>query len=38
VKNSQVILRIVLAILTKFLKKTQLREGILQKVAKQSEE
>jgi hypothetical protein len=36
VKNSQVILRIVLPILTKFLQKSQIRRALLQEVAKQS--
>ena len=36
VKNSQVILRIVLPILTKFLQKSQIRTVLLQEVAKQS--
>ena len=38
VKNSQVILRIVLPILTKFLQKSQIRRVLLQEVAKQSAE
>ena len=37
-KNSHIILRIVLPILTKLLQKSQLREGIFQEVAKQSAE
>ena len=38
VKNSKVILRIVLPILTKFLQKSQIRRALLQEVAKQSSE
>ena len=38
VKNSQVILRIVLPILTKFLQKSQICRALLQEVAKQSAE
>ena len=36
VKNSHVILRIVLPILTKFLQKSQIRRALFQEVAKQS--
>ena len=36
VKNSQVILRIVLPILTKFFQKSQICRALLQEVAKQS--
>ena len=38
VKNSQVILRIALPILTKFLQKSQIRRARLQELAKQSAE
>jgi hypothetical protein len=38
VKNSQIILRIVLPIVTKFLKKSQICRALLQEVAKQSTE
>ena len=38
VKKSQVILRIVLPILTKFLQKSQIRRVLLQEVTKQSPE